>query len=223
MAYEFVKASSQYLQAPSAVVTAAPLTMACWFYMDMDNTIANTLMSITNAGTQGSVTRFSMFAAGNIAGDPVRIIASNTSGQNGTADTTSGFSNNTWTHACGVFASSTSRTAYINAGSSATNTTSIIPTLLEKTNIGVQFLQAAGGTTGTAFANGRIAECGIWDAALTAAEIASLAKGMTCDKVRPQSLVFYAPLVRDLIDQKGGLAITNNNGATASNHPRVYA
>lgn len=71
--------------------------------------------------------------------------------------------------------------------------------------------------------DGLIAEVGIWNAALTAAEIASLAKGMTCDKVRPQSLVFYAPLVRDLIDQKGGLPITNNNGATVANHPRVYA
>jgi hypothetical protein len=73
------------------------------------------------------------------------------------------------------------------------------------------------------FAIGLIAEVGIWNAALTAAEIASLAKGMTCDKVRPQNLVFYAPLVRDLIDQKGGLTITNNNAATVANHPRVYA
>jgi hypothetical protein len=69
---------------------------------------------------------------------------------------------------------------------------------------------------------GLIAEVGIWNAALTAAEVAALAKGMTCDKVRPQNLVFYAPLVRDLIDQKGGLAIANNNGATVANHPRIY-
>ena len=73
------------------------------------------------------------------------------------------------------------------------------------------------------FFDGSIAEVGIWSAALTAAEIASLAKGMTCDKVRPQSLVFYAPLVRDLVDAKGGLTITNNNTATVANHPRVYA
>ena len=68
-----------------------------------------------------------------------------------------------------------------------------------------------------------MAEVGIWNAALTQPEIASLARGMTCDKVRPQSRVFYAPLVRDLIDQKGGITITNNNGATVANHPRVYA
>jgi hypothetical protein len=70
--------------------------------------------------------------------------------------------------------------------------------------------------------DGRTAEVGIWNVALSATELSSLAKGMTCDKVRPQSLVFYAPLVRDLIDQKGGLAITNNNAATVANHPRIY-
>lgn len=69
----------------------------------------------------------------------------------------------------------------------------------------------------------RSAEVGIWNVALTAAEVASLAKGMTCDKIRPQNLVFYAPLVRDLQDTKGGLTITNNNTATVANHPRVYA
>jgi hypothetical protein len=71
--------------------------------------------------------------------------------------------------------------------------------------------------------NGDIAEVGIWNAALTADEIASLSRGMTCDKVRPQNLVFYAPLVRDLIDVKSGLILTNNNGATAADHPRIYA
>jgi hypothetical protein len=74
----------------------------------------------------------------------------------------------------------------------------------------------------SSFFNGQIAEIGAWDVALSGAEIASLAKGMACDKVRPQSLVFYAPLVRDLIDVRGGRAITNNNTATVANHPRIY-
>jgi hypothetical protein len=69
---------------------------------------------------------------------------------------------------------------------------------------------------------GQIAEVGIWSAALTDAEIVSLAKGMTCNLVRPQSLVFYAPLIRNLQDVKGGLTLTNNNTATVFNHPRVY-
>jgi hypothetical protein len=40
--------------------------------------------------------------------------------------------------------------------------------------------------------------------------------------VRPQSLRFYAPLIRDLQDVRGGLTITNTNSATVANHPRVY-
>jgi hypothetical protein len=74
-----------------------------------------------------------------------------------------------------------------------------------------------------AYADALIAEVGIWNVALTADEIASLAKSMTCDKVRPQSLVAYFPLIRDLTEIRSGLAVTNNNTATVANHPRVYA
>lgn len=69
--------------------------------------------------------------------------------------------------------------------------------------------------------NGTIAEAGIWNVALTDAEIASLAAGFTPGQVRPQSLTFYAPLLRDLIDVRGGRTITNINSATVATHPRV--
>jgi hypothetical protein len=74
-----------------------------------------------------------------------------------------------------------------------------------------------------AYFPGRLAEVGIWNAELTADEIASLSDGFTCDKVRPQSLIFYSPLIRDIQDVRGGLTITNNNTATVITHPRVYA
>jgi hypothetical protein len=142
-------------------------------------------------------------------------------GSSGTfsADGPSTVSQNTWHHLAGVFESTASRTAYVD-GSAGTTTT---------TNCGSQATANSiviGARWQGWLANyyrGGVAEVGIWNVALTAAEIASLAKGMTCDKIRPQSLVFYAPLVRDLIDAKGGLTITNNNGATVANHPRVYA
>jgi len=71
------------------------------------------------------------------------------------------------------------------------------------------------------FLNGSIAEAAIWNAALTDAEIASLAAGFTPDQIRPQSLQFYAPLVRDLVDVRGGRTITNVNSATVATHPRI--
>jgi hypothetical protein len=214
--------TNQYLQVGSAVVTSTPLTMACWFNCDSAD-LTSCLVSVTNSGNAGSITRFALFARGSFAGDPVSVFASDIAGTNGIANTTAGYIVGKWHHGCGVFTSTTSRSVYIDGGSSATNTTSITPTLLDRTNIGVQFLQNAGGTSGISFMDGLIAEVGIWNAALTAAEIASLANGMTCDKIRPQNLVFYAPLVREFIDQKGGLTITNNNAATVANHTRVYA
>jgi hypothetical protein len=120
-------------------------------------------------------------------------------------------------HCAMSFTPSTNLTAYLNGNVEATTSSGVPVSIFNSTSpLTIGYLPIN-------YFPGLIAEVGIWNAALTAAEIASLAKGMTCDKVRPQSLVFYAPLVRNLIDQKGGLTITNNNGATVANHPRVYA
>jgi hypothetical protein len=215
MAYEFTAASSQYLTC-SAPVTAGPVTIACWFNAK-DVSTTGSLVSIGIASGSND-TRFNLIHAGTVAGDPVRFFTSNITAAGNGIDTTSGYTANTWNHACGVASSATSRTVYLNGGSATTDTSNIAPVNLTTLAIGSRFVSSYG-----AFANALIAEVGIWNVALTAAEIASLAKGMTCDKVRPQSLVFYAPLVRNLQDVRGGLTITNNNTATVANHPRVYA
>lgn len=71
--------------------------------------------------------------------------------------------------------------------------------------------------------DGKIAEIGIWNVALTDAEIASLAKGFSPALVRPQSLQGYWPL-----DGKSTVErdLRNGNNATAGaaahiDHPRV--
>ena len=211
MAYNFAAASSQSLEITSAPVTNVPLTMCAWF---KDPATAN-YGNLVSLGTQNSVNRYALFygsGANNIA-----ALASS-SGTVAPALTTTGPSANTWAHACGVFTSTTSRTAYINAGSAGTNTISVTVGTPSNFVIAARYNPSLG-----AYFTGQIAEVGIWNAALTAEEIASLAKGMTCDKIRPQSLVFYAPLVRDLIDTKGGLTITNNNGTIVADHPRIYS
>jgi hypothetical protein len=211
MAYDFTSASSQFLSMNSSPVSGPPLTMACWFNADQVTT-SDYLVSVSS--TIGSY--FGLVILGASAGDPVGAFDFNSGSLIG-ASTTAGYTAGTWTHAVGVWSSLSNRTAYINGGNSTTNTSAQAPFTLTRTQI------AATAIASSNRMNGLIAEVGIWNAALAAEEIASLAKGMTCDKVRPQSLVFYAPLVRDLIDQKGGLAITNNNGATVATHPRVYA
>ena len=212
MAYEF-NGTNQSLQLNSAVVGATPLTMACWF-RPVNTTSLFALIYIGEAAAVAN--RFAMFARGDLAGAPVSIAADNIG--NAPVQTTSGYTANTWHHACGVFTSSTSRTVYLNGANSATNSNNITPSGLNTTTVGSRFRDNVNGL----FFNGLIAEVGIWNADLTVAEIASLADGMTCNKVRPQSLVFYAPLIRQLQDIKGR-TITNNNSATVANHPRVYA
>lgn len=212
MAYEF-NGTNQYLSTASAPITAVPLTIACWFYPDTITT-RYTLAAI-NALNIVSNGFFNISARGDLSGDPIRIAvdASGTAAVN----STTGYTANSWNHACGVFESNSSRTVYCNGGGSATSTASYTPSNIVLMRIGYF------DTAGPAYMDGRIAEVGVWNAALTAAEIASLADGFTCDKVRPQNLVFYAPLVRDLQDVRGGLTITNNNSATVATHPRVYA
>ena len=78
-------------------------------------------------------------------------------------------------------------------------------------------------TSGSQFVDGQIAEFAIWNVALSADEIASLAKGFRPPLIRPQSLVFYAPCVRALHDVRGGRTLVLQAGSdVASSHPRVY-
>lgn len=212
MAYEF-NGTNQTLTTASSPVTGVPLTIALWFYPDTDTTRYTGITLRTSDPFVAGF--FNLSFRGDLAGDPVRI-GVETSGS-AAVNSTTGYAGNAWNHACGVFTSNSSRTVYCNGGGAATNTNSYTVGTLNDIIIG-EFI-----TSVPARMDGRIAEVGIWSAALTAAEVASLAKGMTCDKIRPQNLVFYAPLVRDLQDVRGGLTITNNNTATVATHPRVYA
>lgn len=212
MAYEF-NGTNQYLNVASAPVSAVPLTMACWFNSDSITT-AQAILSLDNATTafQG----YRLLAAGTIAGDPV-IAGTGGAFPNAAADSSTGYTANTWNHAAGVF-TQPSVSVFLNGSANTVASNFSTYPIVNRIDIGARLNSGAAGL----FFDGRIAEVGIWNAALTAAEIASLAKGITCDKIRPQNLVFYAPLVRGLIDAKGGRAITNNNGATVAPHPRIY-
>jgi hypothetical protein len=211
MAYS-LNGSNQYLSATAPIDgLTKPFTLACWFN---STTVTANQYLVTLCPVSGQA--WGISAHGGLANDPILAIQTGAS----TFSTTSAYSANTWTHACGVFNSTTSRTAYKDAVAGST-ATSLENAATAATQVIIGSIRASGNFS--QYLNGLIAEVGIWNAALTADEIASLADGFTCDKVRPQSLVFYAPLIRDLQDVRGGLTITNNNTATVANHPRVYA
>ena len=209
MAYDFVAASNQYLVVSSTPVTAAPMTIACWAIRDLTGNRG--LVILGNSSNANA--RMGIWSSN---GGLVQAFTFDT-GNNGGTSSAGAATTGTLFHAAGVFASSASRTAYANGVAGNANTSNITPTGLNRIGIGARVRSSV-----DSYHDGLIAEVGIWNAALTAAEIASLAKGVTCNKVRPQSLVFYAPLIRDLQDVRGGLTITNTNSATVTSHPRVY-
>jgi len=207
MAYQFTAASSQRLTTSSSPASGSPMTICAWAKPTTGS--SGMIGAVGDSGTHRNQIQ-------TLAGDfAVAAVGSLGSG----IQQLNTYTQNVWSHFAGVFTSSTSRVGYVNAVAGTPNTTNI-GTQNTATEILVGVRRA---TSFGLYFDGDIAEFGVWNVALTQPEIASLARGMTCDKVRPQSLVFYAPLVRDLIDQKGGLAITNNNSATVANHPRVYA
>jgi len=213
MAYLF-NGTNQYLSVTTGDLFAnLPITMACWFKTSSVTTNEG-LLNICDNATGGQGIR--LLAAGAVAGDPIRILSVGTVATS--VDTTAGYSANTWTHACGVFASNTSRTVYINGGNSNSNAVNSSATGENRLFVGVT--RAASAFTN--YLDGDIAEVGIWNAALTSSEVLSLARGFSPSLIRPQSLTIYAPMVRNLLDFKSGLTITNNNTATVSNHTRVY-
>lgn len=207
--------TNQYLLASSAPATGFPMTLAAWC-RPTSMTGTRTVMAV---GQTPSATRHRnqivMLSTGVLRMTGV-------SSTSAFADTTVTASNNQWVHAAGVVTSLSGRTIYMNGGNAVTSTATIAAyNTFTECVVGAQ--QSATASTYENLWAGDLAEVGVWNVALTADEIASLGKGVSCDQVRPQSLVFYAPLVRNIGDMARGIALTNVNTSTVAVHPRVYA
>lgn len=186
MARAFASASSQYLEYAGAVVTATPLTMACW--AQVNNITANHwLMALADSADGDSVV--GIRCAGAVANDPIQARLITATGSSAIASINNYPGAGTWFHAAGVFASATSRFVYLDGTQSTESTTNRAMPTVDRTSIGRK-----GGLTAEEYLDGRAAEAGIWNVALTANEIASLAKGASPLMIRPNALVAYWPL-----------------------------
>ena len=209
MAFSFNGTS--YIEATSTPVTTFPFTMACWFN-PADVTAGGTLMSL---GVANGVDRFQMVNRGDLAGDFIAI-SSLVGATEGLATSTIGYTANTWHHATAVCTSITSRSIFLNGGGKATNTTSSNPAGINNIMLGSRW-----STTRGFFFNGRIAEAGIWNAALTDDEVISLSKGFAPYLIRPSNLKFYNRCIQRSQDLYGGRTLTEVN-ITNFDHPRIY-
>jgi hypothetical protein len=216
MAYVFAAASSRRLTATLASAVTYPLSVSVWFNSPAYTGSNQTLLSIANTSNNDRVQL--TIGAGAAAQQVIQIVVAQGATQP-SSFTASTFAWGTWNHAAAVMASSTSRLPYLNGTTDGTqNNTASTPAGANVIAVGARFSGSYG-----LFATASIANVGVWSAALSAAEVLSLARGVSPALVCPQSLVFHAPLVRELLDERGGLSITNTNGATVSDHPRIYA
>lgn len=72
------------------------------------------------------------------------------------------------------------------------------------------------------WADGQVAELGLWNAALSADEMSSLGKGFRPSRIRPQSLQLYMPGVGSLTEVRGGRTFVRQAGSDVfSAHPPV--
>jgi hypothetical protein len=219
MARSFTAGSSHLLEFGGAALTAHPISMACWFKpTDATPAAIQSLMSISKFDTSGGAHYWLLALATNAS-----VIARNRAGGTG-ASGASGLTVTTdWNHGAGVWASTTSRIAYHNGVPGAANTTTRSPAGVDRTTI------ASGYGADNGFFDGLIAEAAIWNVALTDAEVAALAKGVSPRRIQPTALVAYWPLwgahspeidchPRSSDANDYDLTVT---GATAANHAPV--
>jgi hypothetical protein len=203
--------SSEHLYNNNAVVSGTPLTLAC-FVRGNDNPASGiSAMSIADSGGDLDYHYIALSGPG---GGQVGFCGSR---RGGTLDygIAGSWTLNQWHHLGGVFASSTSRTGYLDGVGGTPNTTSITPTGLDKTGIGA----IVRSTLANPF-SGDIAEVAVWNIDLTDDEMAALAAGFCPLLIRPGNLVAYWPLIRGLKDRMGGYDLTAS-GTTVSPHCRV--
>ena len=213
MAYNFVQANSSRIIISNSLVTSVPITLSAWIRRDAVATGTRTIFLLSASNDEISL----------------RLTSSNTlqslmffAGGGGFAISTNGniIAASTWTHVAARYSLSGSRltiSVYVN-GVKGTDGSSAV-TFSQGALTGMQIASYGG----TAVFGGDIADAGAWNTALSDTEIVSLSQGISCRNVNPQSLRFYAPLIRNPNDIRNNRTLTLVNSPTVSSHPRIYA
>jgi len=215
MARDF-NGSTQYLENTATVLGTQPLTIAAW--VNPDTLTANHVVAglFNSAGQAG---HYLQVSSTNLVYAVTVLTGSPNSGFN--YSTKSGVTTGSWQHVAAVFASAASRTAYYNGVAGTADTVSSDPTTMNRTEIG-RYLDNVFGSVN--FFDGKIAEVGIWNVALSTDEIVALAAGVSALRIRPDALKFYVPVYGVESPENNyvsSLSMTLVNAPAASNHPAL--
>lgn len=207
--------AGEYAEANQTTVTDYPMTMSIWFYPT--NSSANGQMfSICDKDT--NVQYVSVVRLNSAGGNKLRCQWVVSTGYS--VDTTTTQNYNAWNHGCIVATNSTDRAVFLNGGGKNTDTTSVsFPSGIDRVSI-----NRIGDSTPSSDGPAYLAEAAIWSVALTDDEVTILSKGYSPPFVRPQSLVFYAPVIGRTspeIELVSGFNMAITGTTTAEAHPPV--
>ena len=178
--------SNQRFRHLAAPVTATPLTLAAWLTASVVNDVA------IYVGV-GDVSEHS-FKLFTVSSGGTKLGAYATAAGTGAAAVAASVIPSGWFHGAAVFVSPTSRFCYQNGIAGAEVTTDLTPLGIDRMTIGISERYTSADWLGHIFWPA------IWDVALTAGEIAALAKGRPPWEIRPGNLV-ACPCLRDGVDE----------------------
>ena len=181
LSLDFLQSASRRLSLTSGLpALPLPITISVWAY-PTDNAVVSSLCYFAN--TSDTTSQIGLDIVGTVANDPFRVWGGNS------ASSINSPPFNQWSNFAGVFASTTSRTAYLNGIAGTADTGSGSTNLLNtRFDIGALFRSDFG--SGVNFMSGRIASVAVWADELLPAEMKMLAAGVNPRRIRPQTLRF---------------------------------
>ncbi len=210
MARRHIQGNSEYFEADVAVVSGPPFTVSTW----ANPTVSNSEQALVYIGEKASATdMYSLFLSSG-----AELIA-RTRGSVGITDSSGiTFVTGTWQHCLGIWASTSSRQAALDAVEDIAETTSNTGIVTDRTAIGRN-----GDSSPSQYMSGAIGETCVWDVVLSVGERAALARGVRACRIRPASIKAYwpqFPVSGDAIDySNSGLTLVEFNTVGVENDP----
>lgn len=221
MARHFQSSASEYLTKASAVLTAVPLTMACWFFSyDTAPADDQVLIDLHNSASARFRDCYQLIAGGfSTAIGPVTALSASSISST-QANASVNWRPLIWQHATAVFSSTDGFTFMNGTFKGNIGAAPEVPVGINTTTIG----RATSTAQEAVYLWGRIAHAAIWSAALEDAEVSMLAQGYLPPQIRPDALQAYWPLNNASagLDVWGGFHLTPTGTRMATDPPQLY-
>lgn len=181
--------TSNFLSYSAGLVTAVPVSICVW----AKTSITGSVQELVALHASGSANNRNVFDLSVSASNTVSMRAANGSGA-GIAGSSTTITANTWFSACGVAGATASRAVYLNGGGKGTDTTSLTPTGINETLVGVANNAGSKTNAWAQGGTGAIAWGAVWTVALTDADALEYSLGVDPRLIEPASLVAFWPL-----------------------------